>query len=489
MGGIAAIAGQRSAEPVMGLHGLRPCLIVLGSVACASLPAAMWFQQAVPSRPLGWAVVAASALLAVLFGFAALKQATGAGRWLGGALWQVAGDRWWPPLAFGLLLRLAVDLAVPSAPSSDGSIYLGLAQGMAAGGPYFVSETHAYWPPGLSLLLMPLLKLTGSVPLALSVFGLGCFAVALAGTWRLGVTLGLGRATGVAAWLLALWPGHVLATGLPEKELLVLALLPWALAAAWHARTGAAAAALQAGALTGLLCYVQPSFQLLPVAALILGLVFSRHRLRLTVQVALAIAGLLLVLSPWTYRNWQVLSAPVLVSTNGGSNLYRANNELATGAFVARGTVDLEALPELEADRLGKKLAVQWITGHPLQFLQLSAGKVLLFLGDDSYGAYAAFQRGGVDIGRLPYLAVKLLCALAWWCGWAMIVMGAVRWRNGGRDAASAPTALLLLPVLYLLSIHAVFESGGKYHLPVLCPVLLLVAMAAGRLQQRPAPA
>ena len=39
-----------------------------------------------------------------------------------------------------------------------------------------------------------------------------------------------------------------------------------------------------------------------------------------------AYAACLAVITPWTMRNWAVLGQPVLISTNGGFNLYMGNN-------------------------------------------------------------------------------------------------------------------------------------------------------------------
>jgi len=198
--------------------------------------------------------------------------------------------------------------------------------------------------------------------------------------------------------------------------------------------------------------------------------------------------GAAVVVTPWTLRNMAVLGETVMVSTNGGSNLYRANNELATGGYVAVGQVDVEALPELESNREGKRLALEWILGHPAEFAQLTLGRVLLFPGDHSYGAYAAFRADPDRVPRVLYLALKAATAATWLLLWALIV-GAVWWHWQERRRLPGGASLLILPWLYLAGIHAIFESGSKYHLPTLaCMLLLVVLLCRSTLVPRDAP-
>ena len=187
------------------------------------------------------------------------------------------------------------------------------------------------------------------------------------------------------------------------------------------------------------------------------------------------------VISPWTLRNQEVLGKPVLVSTNGGSNLYRANNELATGGYVAKGRVDLDTLPELEADAQGKRLAVEWILGNPVEFARLSLTKVLLFAGDDSYGAYTALKGARDKLPGKSYLIIKAVAALPWILMWIWIAAVSARTLNW--TASQVATLLVLFgPYLYLSTLHAVFESGGRYHLPAIVCLFMGVAFIATQL-------
>lgn len=475
----AAVSGPRGLE-TRGAMGPALVVGVFGALVFAGFPASLAFQSASPSAPLSWAWVAGCSSAGVVAALLAV--------WAGApvlALWRavlgVLRGRLWMALVAGLVLRLVWVVTVQPAPASDGAAYLSLAQGLLTHGEFRAGPTRAYWPPGMAFALLPFLAALPSAALAVAAFGLVFFVVGALGTYSLARRLGLDDGAAVAAvWLAALWPAHVMLAGLPEKELIVIALMPWALRWSCDAlqRWPAAAAA---GLLVGAMMLVQPSLQLLPVLAAAVALLLRQPFVAVLRAAVLAVLAMLLVVTPWSMRNLRVLGHPVLVSTNGGSNLYRANNELATGAFVAAGKVDVESLPELEGDRVGKRLAVEWVRSRPLDFLRLCATRVLLFPGDQSYPAYAAFRADPDRLPRLAYLGLKATAALPWLLLWVAAVHGVGRVL---RRAAAAPPLpwLLLLPTAYLTAIHAVFESGTKYHLPTLLPVLvLLVLLCLGR--------
>jgi len=458
-------------------------LLMLGASVFAGFPASLLFQAAGQSRPLAWPEL-------LLCAVAGLLAATLTGVCLAPALAHrvtVVLRRLTAPslalaLALGVALRLLLQVLIAPAPASDGAAYLELAQGLLARGEFGNDLVRAYWPPGMAFALAPLLGIAAPA-VALGLYTLGCFVLTALGLYRLGRSLGLGVQAAWPVLLLALWPTHALLSGLPEKELLVIALLPWVIWAAREAAQPAGAAArprwalgMLAGVLLGAIVLIQPSFQLLPPFAAVLALLAGQTLRRVLPVLVMVVLGSAVVVAPWTLRNLAVLGEPVLVSTNGGGNLYRANNELATGGFVAVGRIDVEALPELEANREGKRLAVEWIRSHPLDFAQLTVGRVLLFPGDHSYGAYAAFRADPERVPRPLYLALKAGTAATWLVLWALLI--GVAWRHWRLRTPLPPgTGWLLVPWVYLAGIHAFFESGSKYHLPTLALVLLLLVL------------
>ncbi|NWG73955.1 MAG: hypothetical protein HXY24_05020 [Rubrivivax sp.] len=462
-----------------GLLVAQVALALVGAGAIAGFVASVWYQRSDGTSPMSWgtisvaiAVGGAAALTAARLPSTAVSSFLDRiGRLPGGIAAAVV---------VGVVLRLLLALALAPQPASDGATYLALASRLAEGDAYVSDGRLAYWPPGLPLALAPLLWIGLPKPVAVLALGLGAFIVAALGLARVVASAGRPERASAAVWVLALWPPYVLCAGLPEKELLVVALMPWIVDRAIAAYRGSLGAAVTAGVLTGLAVLVQPSLQLLPVAGALLALLLCRrHGLRVVVMLVAAILAMVAVVTPWTVRNVVTLGVPVFVSTNGGDVLYRANNELATGAYRPSGAVDLRHLDELSLDRESKRLAVEWITSNPAGFVQLGAAKALMFLGEDSYGAYAVFQRGKVEVGRTTYLVIKAATALPWLVLWCATLALALQRRNWERHVDADALAFVVLPVVYLLVIHSVFESGPKYHFPVLALAIAAFAIVS----------
>ncbi len=393
----------------------------------------------------------------------------------------------WVWVMVGLILRLAWVAAFPATPASDGATYLDLATRLASGREYEMEGTRAYWPPGYPLWLGAWIVAVGDARLAVVASNLVLFCVGSFGCWHAARALAGLAAARLALPILVLWPNYIAYAGSPEKEQFLIALLPWLVLLAYRAATRQHAGYWAgAGALVGLAALVQPSLQLLPLALLGFGLVAAPRRGRAALGASLAILAMAAVIAPWTWRNYVVLGAVVPIATNGGSNLYRANNPLATGGYTRQGEVDLSPLPELESDREGRRLAVQWITGNPAQFVRLALWKQVLFAGDDAAGVYTSVKLGRGSESAVVYAFWKLAANVYWVAFWsAMLALVVHAWRRCVDD----PVAPLLpaLFVLYLFGLHSVFESSGKYHVPLIgiLPVLLAAyADAAFRAHQ-----
>lgn len=389
----------------------------------------------------------------------------------------------WMIIAIGLFARIAWVVLFPAQPGSDGAVYLGLAEQLLQDGSYEVAGTRAYWPVGYPLFLVPWVAIFDEERLALLVSNMSLFVLGTLGVMSLARFLANDQAGRVAALVFALWPNLIIASGLPEKELVVLASLPWATLGLLSAmsRSGRVLCVLGAGLLLGACTLIQPSLQFLPFVAALL-LVGSATQLRTGLrQAVLVLLGAAVVVAPWTYRNYLVFDTFVLVATNGGSVLYRANNPLATGGYTQRGEVDLEVYDEVAQDKEGRRLAVEWIKENPGSFLKLAVEKQIRFMGDEAGSVYGTFKVGGVDGSETLYAILKA-AANAWWM-LIWLLIGFLGWQ--GKMQSNVENWIRLIPVwlwTYLFAIHSVFESAGKYHVPVLwVPCVLLAVLLAVR--------
>lgn len=452
-------------------HLAHALFIVMACGVLISVPALAW-QQA--SGSLGPQHILACLVFATAAGLAAFAFRASLANAVQALIARTANipQRNWliGVVASGLALRAAWAIAFPAGTSSDGAIYLALAHKLAAGETYFIAGGHAYWPPGYPIFLTPwlLLPLPNTAIALLSNFLL--FALTSVALWHLADRVAGQQAARLATLLLAVWPNYLANSVTAEKENLLIFLLP-AILLLYTQRSGTLWPRLGAGVLLGFAALVQPSLLLFPSVLLCYELLRQRPWRYALASLAVLALGMALVITPWSVRNHKVFGEFLLISSNGGENLYRANNPLATGGYTKHGEVDLDHLGELERSRTGFALAKEWIGSHPREFGGLMLAKQMLFLGDDSFGQYVSIRLGGGN--EKVYLVTKLAANAFWFGLWACLL--AMSFRGGGSSDPALHTTLLL-GYAYFFVLHSVFESGGKYHLP---PLALLAALSA----------
>jgi 4-amino-4-deoxy-L-arabinose transferase-like glycosyltransferase len=147
---------------------------------------------------------------------------------------------------------------------------------------------------------------------------------------------------------------------------------------------------MQLGCLIGIQLWVRPDI-LIGFALFAFWLIlFAKDKLNNKVKgLALSIAIALVIIAPWTIRNYVTFHRFVFISANSGMNLYEGNNYVATGQF---GT--LPPTPEserenaqilsyqanhdaIDIDEYRLHLAEQWMLAHPMQVIALDLKKAL----------------------------------------------------------------------------------------------------------------
>lgn len=389
-------------------------------------------------------------------------------------------------VATGLALRLGCAALLGPVVTSDGAVYLGLAKRLLEGRAYVDPRGDlAYWPPGypMSLAAAGLFFGLAKPAAAILAVNLLSYLAATVGAFLLGRWL-YGSAVGLAAAaLLAVWPNLVIGVSGASKELPALGLLTAAVALYVLARRrndgrtgpGNLSAAFACGLGLGMASLVQPALMFLPSAVLLAEMLQPSTLRAAVARLVLIIAGMVVVIAPWSMRNAEQLGATVPIATNGGDVLYRANNPLAVPGYLAEGPVDLRQYPEVERSRLGVRLALEWIGQEPHRFLVLAGQRLMHFSGDNSTSAYDAFRRDESDL-KHRFVALKAFSNAAWLAFWLLILVGLA---NGSLQSAKAPGAwLLVLSYLYLAAMDSIAESGARHHVPFAGLLAVLAAAA-----------
>jgi hypothetical protein len=143
------------------------------------------------------------------------------------------------------------------------------------------------------------------------------------------------------------------------------------------------------GVVWGISCLVEPILLYgLSGAAFLIGM-NQGDRIKIIQKLAVTLLIGLLVLLPWTIRNYLVFQQVVLLKTSFDLNFWLGNNPHATGfLYTASGepmqntlpasTLEyLSSLNEAERYAVLRYEALQWIAANPLQFLKLTMMRIV----------------------------------------------------------------------------------------------------------------
>ena len=393
-------------------------------------------------------------------------------------------------LLLGFILRTCWIYFFPAKPASDGAIYMNLAQRMANGEQYTIASTYAYWPPGYPIFLSFFFKIFGSNIKTIKLINISIYFLTFLIIYLLAKKI-IGRKGAIIATLmLSIYPTHIALTGLPSKELLLCLILSSILLL--HAYTLTIMSTkmrlvsyMALGLLVGSASLIQPACLLLIIVLTFSSYLSKTSSKSILLMSFLIILGMITIIIPWSIRNYKIFNSFVLISTNGGSNFYRANNPIATGKFMPRGAIDLSNLDELEQNEIGYRYALKWITDHPIDFIKLSFNKQIIFLGDDSGGIYASLHRGSLNISSMTYYIFKGLSNFYWLLIWIAITIALLLILEKKSKICLFYLYSLILIILYFFFIHSIFESSPKYHEPLIGLFRILASFVFNTVQSQ----
>ncbi len=396
-----------------------------------------------------------------------------------------------PSLAFWIVcgvaiaVRFAWVLTVPSKPVGDFAMYIESASYLLEH--RSIDDAFAFMPGWIALIAF--VQMLGGGLLATKL--LGAFLGGIATVFIAGITHSFWnrRAALIAAWLYALWPGgiaisSVVGTDIPAATALVAAL--WCLIR--FTPTTPLRATLVFGIVMGLAAYLRAVT--LPLSALavvpLLGLgVPLRHAI---LRTALAVVVVLVVLSPWAWRNHRMEGHWTFTDSHGGLTALVGAYPNSDGRFTralnrtfeeVTGLVWLKA-PHHPADQAAYAIAKDWRTVSPKFSMGLRLQRASRLLGDERSLLYWPLYREGVlrngDRQFFDNRRVEIESVVDgyWWGLWILALAGA------GLALHHRKRALVLWPFVFALcAVYVLFFAESRYHLGL---AMLLFPSAGGAL-------
>jgi 4-amino-4-deoxy-L-arabinose transferase-like glycosyltransferase len=391
-----------------------------------------------------------------------------------------------------LALRIWFSLAVTGDTSmiGDGLEFLGLGQGLADGRGYVSPFTpagaeavpSAHKPPLYPLLIAVVAWFGGDghvpVQIASGVVGTGTVVVCAVLAHRLAGP----RAAVVTAAIGAAYPVFLVADASLRAETLVgfcVALTLLTGYRAWERRT--AWRLVQLGVAIGLATLARGDGLFLLV---LIGLPVALHdrslRRRLG-QAAVVTGACLVVVAPWTARNWIVFDQPVWFSTNSGDIIAGANcAEVYSGEHIGSWSFACatgvsgrnEAVVSAELFRRGQ----DYMREHADRLPAVVAARALR-----SWGFYdPAGEVIGKTLGEGRSRTANWLGLAACWLLIALAVIGFVSLRRRGR-----PIFILLAPFVLVLFISVSSYGILRFRAPADVALVVLAGVAVDALLRR----
>lgn len=289
----------------------------------------------------------------------------------------------------------------------------------------------------------------------------------------------------LAAALVAFSPRNIVYTSVLANEifftfflLLVLVLITYQGQKAWSGPV--------VGVFCGILALTKPFMLVFPGVLFFILWLWQGGFTASLKKAALITLFMVLTICPWTIRNYLVFGEFIPISTNGGITLYLNNNPYANGHWQDPFQFPNSPLApykdeetgfwdELAVDKLGKKLAVQWILENPADFIALGFKK-LYYIYNDAWDVYYAVEFT-TDGRPLPHRGwVYKTARYAYWGLLASLGLYLLMLVKAARRRESLRGHLLVfLNLLFFSGIYFCFEGQPRYLFPLL-PLLCMLA-------------
>ncbi len=280
-----------------------------------------------------------------------------------------------------------------------------------------------------------------------------------------------GRTAAIAtAGIYALDPLLVVAAGLLYPEAIAATLMvAMVLAACEAVRRNSIAASTLTGALLGLLALFRPvALAVVPVVVLWIALNIGGRSSRRGLHGSVVALVCLLVLAPWTYRNYLIHGRLMPVSTAGTAIAPVTHGEIERRGLTASLLLKAWREPGVLATRMTREFGHFWELAPERLMTDDSVRRQALHNRDRRLPTQPMFDRSLRDLVSAASFGVELILALA-----GLVLL----WRAHRREAVLLASIVLAYAVGY-----ALFLGKLRYRIPILPLVFLCAGVGASAL-------
>ena len=368
-----------------------------------------------------------------------------------------------------VILRVVWSFLVPVIPLSDSVAYDTFAQNIWLYGTYGwqADEPTSYWPVGTSAIYSLFYTLFGHVYWPIILFNIVCTLVLMVFTRMLCEQFFKRKAVGLwVALIIALWPTLIFYTTVLASELPYMAFLTAAFYCLVKVNTSVIKAGVIAGVLFSVSYYIRP-LATVPLAIGVFYLWLNMERKRVVILRSLIVVAIMvLAVSPWAYRNYQLYDAFVPMSTNGGATLWMGNQANTNGGYMPLPD-KVKGMDEYTRNQVLKQDAIDYIKQKPIEFVIRTFNKFLAFHLKETIGV--TWNEEGIKqgIGEFMTTPLKVLSQLYWSAILLASLAGVLLFikSNGFWYTAFHPFILLWASTA---AIHSLIVAQDRYHIPII---------------------
>ena len=390
-------------------------------------------------------------------------------------------------LGAAIVVRIFWAAIVPVAPISDSNIYWITSNNLFHHGVYGIdpAKPFSYWPVGASGIYAASYHLFGANFFAVQIINIIAGAALIFTTALLAKKWFGNRVALITAMVMALWPSLIMNSTILASEIFYLLFVNIGLLAWYADRANLIVRAAIAGIAFGIAIYVRPVALLIPFVLVVIDIVRKPDRAMAVIAAGVAcFAAAALCLSPWIARNYDVHGAFVIVSTNGGPNLWMGNNPKTKGGYMPLPDYTKEMTEIERAEHLGD-IAKDYMISHPVKTVENS---ILRTLNTHSRETIAVvWNETGITqtFGAWAVAPFKAVSSAYWLIIFGISLVAIVLFIQAALRADTYYRKLTVIShpaivlVAYYIAVHGVIVGGDRYHFPAIPFFAMLAASAA----------
>jgi 4-amino-4-deoxy-L-arabinose transferase-like glycosyltransferase len=377
-----------------------------------------------------------------------------------------------------LLLALVWVLIIPNEPVHDQLVYNTYANNILSGKGIIDGEgqTTATWTPGYPVYLAAFYYVLGFSHSTAYIANILSYLLLIAGVYTFTSLVYNRHSALLAAALTAVYPSIIMYNTIFATETLFTALMIWSMVFGWlsfEPTRNKWGWMILCGIATALAAYSRPQALIFPLALFAVGYVKRIPFFATLGRIVFISLVMLLVVSPWSTRNYLKLNT-LAIASNAGLNLWIGNNDDATGGYIPfpEGIDEDKNLEQINRE-LGQQAWI-WIQDNPGKFLLLAFEKLYITMRNESISA--VWNHDGLEerFGTSSLIYFKILTNLGYFC--LLLALVYYLFLYGHNRKFDWKDSYLISMALLLIAPVLVYHGDDRFHLPMIPLFIIFVS-------------